>query len=120
MSDKPKTLEQAFESFEKAFTPPISLTFNEKLLVEIFWNAAIESRNEEITGLKIKLIESDAKIESMQSELDKRDARIEKLEEFKENILHAYRGHDICAMAHWIKATLEKELTQGSKDGIHS
>lgn len=49
----------------------------------------------------------------LKSELDKRDARIEKLEEFKEKILHAYRGHDICAMAHWIKATLDKELTQG-------
>lgn len=95
MSDKPKTLEQAFESFEKAFTPPISLTFNEKLLVEIFWNAAIESRNEEITGLKINLIESDAKIESMQSELAKRDARIKELEGIINRYVYKLLGIEI-------------------------
>lgn len=111
MSDKPKTLEQAFESFEKAFTPPISLTFNEKLLVEIFWNAAIESRKEIEGELRLEIHHRDEQIESMKSELDKRDMRI------KELISIYMNGLPITNVAEYGRVSeIEKMLTQGGKD----
>ena len=95
MSDKPKTLTEAVAAFEQSFGYPVAIKYEDRVLIEIFWDVAVEAVRQE-----------------MQAEIDKRDAIIE-------------RYYDLCECDGGYECSVcrdsmpfIKRLAQGSKDEL--